>query len=52
VSGHYRRNETDRWHPFLMKLNRDHALASLSVKDSSNTLAAKARADPRLAVTP
>jgi hypothetical protein len=52
VSGHYRRNETDRWHPFLMKLNRDHSLASLSVKDGSNPLAAKARSDPRLAVIP
>jgi hypothetical protein len=52
VSGHYRRNDADRWHPFLMKLNADTSLAELSVKDSSELLAAKALKDPRFTAQP
>ena len=50
VSGHYRRNDTDRWHPFLMTLNPGHSLASLSVMDSTPTLAARAQVDPKFTV--
>ena len=34
VSGYYRRNESDRWHPFLMSLNANIDLVSLSVRDA------------------
>jgi hypothetical protein len=52
VSGHYRRNDLDRWHPFLMRLKTDATLAGLSVKDSSDHLAAKALKDPRFSAQP
>ncbi|HWM28009.1 MAG TPA: hypothetical protein VNQ14_06095 [Woeseiaceae bacterium] len=52
VSGHYRRDARDRWHPFLMTLDAEANLASLSLKDASGTLAAKAKLDPKLSVQP
>ena len=52
VSGHYRRDAADRWHPFLMKLDAEANLASLSLRDASGALAAKARLDPKLSVQP
>ncbi|MEX2124020.1 MAG: hypothetical protein WD795_09015 [Woeseia sp.] len=52
VSGHYRRDHADRWHPFLMKLDTDAALLDLSVKDSSGDLAAKTREDPNFTAKP
>lgn len=33
VSGHYRRDDADPWHPFLMRLDEDLALVRLSVRD-------------------
>ncbi|HEX6260587.1 MAG TPA: hypothetical protein VFZ51_08015, partial [Woeseiaceae bacterium] len=47
ISGHYRRNDNDRWRPFLMALYLDHTLASLSVKDDSNSFTSTALQDPR-----
>jgi hypothetical protein len=47
VSGHYRRNDADRWHPFLMALNPDATLANLSVKDSPDRFPTEARQDPK-----
>jgi len=47
VSGHYRRDDTDHWHPFLMALNSDTTLATLSVKDSPHRFTAEAMEDPR-----
>jgi hypothetical protein len=52
VSGHYRRSETDRWHPFLMALQSDNTLASLSVKDRSGHFAAAAVEDPKFTAQP
>jgi hypothetical protein len=52
ISGHYRRSQADRWHPFLMRLNPDHSLASLSVKDGNRSLVARSRSDSRLTATP
>ena len=52
VSGHYRRDATDRWHPFLMELDADRALVDLAVKDGSDELAARALKDPRFSVEP
>ena len=34
VSGYYRRDENDRWHPYLMSLDASHAMTHLKVQDS------------------
>jgi hypothetical protein len=52
VSGHYRRSDTDLWHPFLMGLYDDATLASLSVKDSPGRFAAEVRQDPKFTTEP
>ena len=36
VSGYYRRNASDEWHPWLMSLDKDKSLTGLSMQDSSN----------------
>jgi hypothetical protein len=46
VSGFYRRDDTDRWHPYLMMLDNDLQLVTLKLKD--NRLAELANNDPRL----
>jgi len=51
VSGHYRRNDADYWHPFLMVLDADVALVSLSVRDRDAKIIAAAAADSRFSVT-
>lgn len=51
VSGHYRRNAADRWHPFLMSLNAKVELVSLSVRDADQKLGAMAEADPKFSVS-
>jgi hypothetical protein len=33
VSGFYRRDENDRWHPYLMALDASHAMTHLKVQD-------------------
>lgn len=35
VSGHYRRSESDRWHPYLMQLDPDMNLSRLSLQDEA-----------------
>ena len=35
VSGYYRRDENDRWHPYLMTLDASHAMTHLKVQDST-----------------
>ena len=50
VSGYYRRDDDDRWHPFLMALDTDLSLRSLKVQDSDNSLAQRAATDPLLEV--
>jgi len=52
VSGHYRRHTADRWHPFLMTLNPNIELISLSVRDADAGLGATAADDPRFSVSP
>lgn len=52
VSGYYRRQPTDRWHPFLATLAGDYRLVLLSVKDPDTELVARATVDPKLTVTP
>ncbi len=51
VSGYYRRNESDRWHPFLMSLNANTDLVSLSVRDAHEKLGAAAGDDPKFSVS-
>jgi hypothetical protein len=52
VSGHYRRNDADPWHPFLMALNPDASLAKLSVRDRPDSFPAEARQDPKFNAQP
>ncbi len=51
VSGYYRRNESDRWHPFLISLNAKIDLVSLSVRDADENLGAAASVDPKFSVS-
>ncbi len=51
VSGYYRRNESDRWHPFLMSLNANIDLVSLSVRDADENLGTAADDDPKFSVS-
>lgn len=52
VSGHYRRGETDRWHPYLMSLDGEARLESLAVGDSSDRLIGMSARDPKLSAVP
>ena len=52
VSGYYRREEGDRWHPYLMLLTEDHSLISLKLQDSSPQLLKRAESDPLLEISP
>ena len=52
ISGYYRRNDDDRWHPYLMALNAELSLQSLKVGDSDSGLAQLAAMDPTLEVLP
>ena len=49
VSGYYRRNDRDGWHPYLMTMTPEFELHSLKVSDPE--LADKAAADARLEVS-
>ncbi len=52
ISGYYRRGSADRWHPFLMAIDNDLQLESLSVKDTDSALAELAGSDPHFEVVP
>jgi hypothetical protein len=52
VSGYYRRDEDDRWHPFLMTLNADQSLSFLKLKDRDQQLIERATSDPLLEINP
>jgi hypothetical protein len=47
VSGHYRRSARDPWHAFLMSLDQNIKLRSLSVNDANRGLAELASGDNR-----
>lgn len=51
LSGHYRRPTETVWRPYLMVLDRNSALVSLSVQDSDPAMRQLATQDPRLKVT-
>ncbi len=52
VSGYYRRQEVDRWHPYLMLLAEDHSLISLKLQDKNPQLLMRAGSDPLLEISP
>ncbi len=52
ISGYYRRNDQDLWHPYLMALDRELSLESLKVSDSDAGLAQLAAMDPNFEVLP
>lgn len=49
VSGFYRRDADDRWHPFLMLLDAENAMTHVRVRDAAF---AEAAGDSRLEVLP
>jgi hypothetical protein len=51
ISGHYRRDENDRWHPYLMALSQSLALEAIKVRDSEVALVERAKNNPKLSVT-
>lgn len=52
VSGHYRRNDHDRWHPYLMSLNGGAGLESLAVGDGNDRLIGMSSQDPKFSAMP
>ena len=50
VSGFYRRDESDRWRPYLMNLSEDLTLVRLKVRDAE--LAGQAADNPALEIVP
>ena len=50
VSGYYRRNEDDRWHPYLASLDADLQLIRLKVQDDADELQQLAASDRRLII--
>ena len=52
ISGYYRRNETDLWHPYLMRLDSELALSHLKISDQDPALIERGTGDPLLEVMP
>ena len=52
VSGHYRRDEDDPWHPYLMSLNDEAGLESLAVRDANDRLIGMSSQDPKFSAVP
>lgn len=52
ISGHYWRRNDDRWHPYLMSLDREGQLESLAVRDSDQDLIEAAADNPLFSVQP
>ena len=52
VSGYFRRDEGDRWHPWLLMLDAERELISLKIQDQDEALIERARANPLLEVSP
>ena len=52
VSGYYRRDEQDPWHPFLMNLDALSELTSLAVKDRNERLIGMSSQDPKFSAVP
>lgn len=52
ISGQYRRAGDTSWRPYIMTLDRDARLVTLSVRDIDAALIARAADDPKLTVLP
>ncbi len=52
ISGYYRREATDPWHPWLMSVNSELQLQSLSVQDSNPEVIEQASAEPKFDAAP
>jgi hypothetical protein len=52
VSGHYRRDASDAWHPYLMRLDPQLQLISLAVRDGDRRLIGLSDEDSRFSVEP
>ena len=52
VSGYYRRDAQDPWHPFLMSLDSAAELTSLAVKDSNERLIGMSAQDLNFSAVP
>lgn len=52
VSGFYRRNDGDSWHPYLVSLDLDVRITHLKVQDDAVDLAARAASDQALEILP
>jgi len=48
VSGYYRRDESDLWHPYLMILNSDLDLVGIKISD--DILVERAATDPKMTI--
>jgi len=48
VSGYYRRDARDEWHPYLATVGDDRSLRSLRVRDGHPAVDARAAADARV----
>lgn len=52
VSGHYRRNRADNWHPYLISLDARMDLVSLAVRDGNDRLIGMSAQDPKFSAVP
>lgn len=52
VSGYYRRDDKDRWHPYLMTLNNTLLMRSIKVRDKTASVGQLATDDPRIESLP
>ena len=52
VSGFYRRDKNDRWHPYLMSLDSNSQLTSLAVRDSNERLIGMSAQDTKFSAVP
>lgn len=50
ISGYYRRDDDDRWHPYLLELSVELSLRSLKVQDADSGLAQIAAMNPLVEV--
>ena len=52
VSGHYRRDMSDQWHPYLMSLDSELELTSLAVRDVNERLLGLSAQDSKFSAVP
>ena len=50
VSGYYRRDDSDRWHPYLVSLDAEMLVTHLKVADSNPEILERANLNPLLEV--